>query len=112
MAIAHQRPHGAPHGGFLSYYQCHRPEVRQTPCLGHAQAEVVYPAGDCRGLEQAPDGIARNPQVGIVQAGRTQSHLGQQGQRIEPRRTRHLGVVGQAGAANQIRHGVFTGVSR
>ena len=110
MAVAQHRPHHAPNRGFLPRHQCHDPEVRQEPCLGHAQSEVVHSAGVRRSLQQAPHRAGRNTQVGVVQAGRIEAHIGEQGQRIEAGLARHVGVVGQAGAANEIGHGWVGGV--
>ena len=100
-------------GGLLANDQRHRAKVRQAAAIGHPQTEFVD-AGGCGGsFQQAAETGDRDAKVRAIEAGDRKPGLSQHRYRVEPDGPGDLGIMRQAGAADQVGHAVaFRAMSR
>ena len=109
MDIARQRFDGCPYCCLLANDDPDRPEVGKAATLGHSQGKLVDPGRRGGSLEQAADAADRDAHVLMVKAGERKPCPSQHLPRIDSRRPRELGVMRQAGAANQVSHRTYPG---
>ena len=110
--VAHHRLERTPQRRLVAHQQAQRPEVRQPPRFGQAQAESLV-AARCA----ASSSSARTARLDTFRSGRPAARCGSpasdsSASGSRPHAAREVGVTGEAGAAQEGGHGDFPMVSR